>query len=116
MLIGGYERDVRADRLMNKIVKCFSIGILDHFRDHHSLARDRTDDRNLSLCAGERGLLASLRVHIRRLPTDVCFVNLDFASQRERIAFHRGPPAMADVPASTPVSTRALAEHHAPDL
>src|SRR5260370_35344254 len=116
MLIGRDQRDIRADRLMNEIVKCFGIGVLDHFCNDHSLARDRADNRNLILCASERGFPASLSVHVVRLAADVSFVNFHFAGQRERIAFHRSTPAMADEPASTPVSTRALAKYHAPDL
>src|SRR5208282_5099283 len=101
---------------MHKTVKSLGIGILDHFGHDHSLATDRADDGDFVLCASERRFLASLGVHVVGFPADVSFVNLDFAAQRERIALHRSAPAMADVPASTPVSTRALAEHHASDL
>src|SRR5580658_9283366 len=101
---------------MHETVKSFGISVLDHFGDDHSLAADRADDCDFVLCASERRFLSLASVHVLRLAADIGFVNLDFTIQRERIAFHRSAPAMADVPASTPVSTRALAEHHAPDL
>src|SRR5216683_1877630 len=101
---------------MHKPVESRGIGVFDHFGYYHSLPRDRTDHRDFILCASQRGALTLTGVHVLRFPADVSFVNFDLATQRERIAFHRGAPAMANVPASTPVSTRALPEHHAPDL
>src|SRR6202522_3600917 len=101
---------------MHETVKSFSIGVLDHFGDDHAFSRDCTDDRNLVLCASQRRFLALAGVHVLRFAADISFLNFDFAVERERIALHRSAPSVADVPASTPVSTGALAEHHAPDL
>src|ERR1035437_9491701 len=108
---------------MHKPVKSRGVGILDHFRDHHSLASDSADDRDLA--AGSRPadsgrilaavVIGASAVPVVRFAADVSFVNFDLASERN-VTLHCGPPAMADVPASAPVSTRAFAEHHAPDL
>src|SRR5208283_3730785 len=100
---------------MHEAVKSRGIGVLDHLGDHHSLASDSADDCDFARSASTN-MLSLTGVLVPLFPADESFVNFDFAIERECIAFHRGPPAMADVPASTPISTGVFAEHHAPHL
>src|SRR5579862_4840247 len=101
---------------MDKTVQCFGIGVLDHFGNDHSLARDCADHRCLVAVVVAGPILALALVSVFFLTADIGFVNFDFATKGERITLHRSAPPMADVPAGPPVSTGALAEHHAPDL
>jgi len=114
MLVSRDEAGLSGNSLADEAVRCGGIGVLDHFRDDHSLARNRADHGNLARTASQSFALAL--VFVRFFPADISFVDFDFASQRHYVAFHRGAPAMADVPRGTPVGSRILAEDDAPDL
>lgn len=109
---------------MHKPVKSRGVGVLDHFGDHHSLAGNRADDRNFAECPRPANafrifaavMIGSAAMSVVPFAAEESFVNFDLAREGDRIAFHRGPPAMADVPASAPVSTGVFTEHHAPYL
>ena len=116
VLIGRDQLHVLGNGLANETVESRGIGILDYFRDDHSLARDCADDCDLSLCASQSGLLAVLGVHVVCFSADESFVHFYFASQRHHVAFHRGAPPLTDIPSGPVVVAGVLAEHHAMDL
>jgi hypothetical protein len=116
MFVGRDQLHVLGNGLPHESVQCRGIGVLDNFRDDHSLAADRADDGDFAFSAGQRGLLAVLRVHVVRFAADESLVYFHDAIQRKRIAFHRSAPAMTDVPSGSPVGSRPFAEDDAPDL
>ena len=116
MFIGRNQLHVFLNRLSDETIERCGIGILDYFRDDHSLASNRADDCDFVFCAGQTERLASTGVHIVCFSADESFVNFHDAIQRHHVAFHRGAPAHAEIPACVIGVRRFLSEDDAMDL
>lgn len=100
VLISGYQRHAFIHRLPNEAVQRLTIRVFDDLADHVALASDSADDTNFpSGDSGQASPLAPMAVLV--LPTDVGFVNFDFAHQfSESSILHRSTNAMAHIPGS----------------
>ena len=115
---------LRRYALADETIQCRGIGVLDHFRNDHSLTRNRADDSDLA--SGSRPtdsgrilaavMIGAPAVAILGFAANISFVNLDFASQRQNVAFHRGAPAHAHKPRCVVIVRGIFTEDHAMDL
>ena len=104
VLIRGNERDLIRDGVPDEAGESLGVRLVDHLRNDAPVARDGTDDGNLTHGA-TTALAASLEasyasaVPVPGLTADVGFVNFNDAGKLlEFVVLHRGPDSVAHVP------------------
>lgn len=108
MLVSRDEINLSAHGFANELAERTDISIFDYLADHVSLASNCADNGDLP--AHPAYVLLFIPVSILILAADTSFVYFDHTRQRESVATHGCAPAMADVPASPPVSAGVLAK------
>lgn len=95
--ISGDKFDIFADGFLDKIVERGLVGAFNDAADHVALARDGSDDANLSAPAGNMAFLVPVAILV--LSADVGFVNFHDAHQLLEIGvLHSSAQPMAHIP------------------